>query len=132
MWDIRKRIKTRLEHWSRGNFDMLVEDTVCASISLINIERQSMTDEHITKTYTRLAIQGKLRQAVRFVIKRKGSGVLTGDVIDVKSGERVLDVLISKHPLAVIPDAEILEDYAYVPALVPLDISCDTIEKVTK
>ena len=54
--DIRKRIETRLEQWSRGKYNMLVEDTVRASMSLINSKRCSMTDEHIAKTYTRLVI----------------------------------------------------------------------------
>ena len=55
-----------------------------------------------------------------------------GDTIDAKSGEQVLDVLISKHLPAVIPEVGFLEDYSTFPTRVLLDISCDTIEKVAK
>ena len=60
-----------------------------------------MTDKHIAKTYTYLPTQGKLRQLVWFVTEREGGGVLMGNEINNKSGNRVLGVLISKHPLAV-------------------------------
>ena len=68
--DIQSRIENRLEAWAQNKFDMLVQDTSRTSISLISTTRRSMTDEHISKTYTRLVLQGKLRSAVRFVTDR--------------------------------------------------------------
>ena len=72
--DIRSRIETRLKSWSQGDFEMLVEDTVRTSISLISKARRKMTDEQMSKTYTRLVLEGKLRQAVRFITQRDQGG----------------------------------------------------------
>ena len=60
-----------------------------------------MTNERIAKTYTYLATQDKLRQLVWLVTEWEGGGVLMGNEINNKSGNRVPGVLISKHPLAV-------------------------------
>ena len=54
------------------------------------------------------------------------------DDIDSKSGLPVLDVLKSKHPEAVIPQPETLEDYDTVPSFTPLDITACTIESVAR
>ena len=72
--DIRKRIETRLQSWSHGDYEMLVEDTVRTSLSLITKARKGMTDEQMSKTYTRLVVEGKLRQAVRFITQRDQVG----------------------------------------------------------
>ena len=125
--DIRRRIEARLQEWSAGRFDMLVQDTVRTSKSLISRTRRQMTDEQISKTYTSLVLQGKLRQAVRFVTARDRGGILQGDDIDVKSGLPVKEVLASKHPDARTPDITALEEYDVVPDLVPLDITGDTV-----
>ena len=55
---------------------------------------------------------------------------MNGTDIDEKTGTRVLDVLHSKHPEAVIPDADVLEEYAVVPEMKDLDVTCDTVTKV--
>ena len=111
---------------------MLVEDTVRTSISLISKIRRKMTDEQMSKTYTRLVLEGKLRQAVRFITQRDQGGVLQMDDLDSKSGLPVLEVLQSKHPDAIIPPPEALEDYASVPSFVPLDITPCTVEGVAR
>ena len=86
-----------------------------------------MTDEQMSKTYTRLVLEGKLRQAVRFITQRDQGGVLQIDALDSKSGLPVLDVLKSKHPKAVIPPPEVLEEYEKIPSFVPLDITATTV-----
>ena len=54
------------------------------------------------------------------------------DDLDAKSGLPVLDVLKSKHPEAIIPPTEVLEDYESVPSFVPLDITACTVESVAR
>ena len=91
-----------------------------------------MTDEQMSKTYTRLVLEGKLRQAVRFITQRDQGGVLQMAALDSKSGLPVLDVLKSKHPDAVIPPPEVLEEYESIPSFVPLDITATTVEGVAR
>ena len=54
------------------------------------------------------------------------------DDLDSKTGLPVLEVLQSKHPDAVIPSPEVLEDYASVPSFVILDITACTVEGVAR
>ena len=128
--DIRRRVETRLAQWREGKFTMLVEDTVRTSRGLITRLKRGMTEEAVAKTFTAMVLKGKIRAAVRFATLRGEGGVLNGSDIDKKSGTRVLDVLHSKHPEAVIPDAAVLEEYAVVPAMKDLDVTCDTVTKV--
>ena len=130
--DIRRRIENRLEAWAQNKFDMLVQDTVRTSKSLISRKKRGMSEEQVSKTYTRLVLQGKLRSAVRFVTERDQGGLLDGDDIDVKSGLPVHQVLESKHPDAMIPEIGALEHYDSVPEMLDLDVTCDTVETVSK
>ena len=49
-----------------------------------------------------MVIEGKLRQAMRWVSNRDGRGVLHPDDVDSKSGKTVVEVLESKHPACMI------------------------------
>ena len=131
--DIRRRIATRLRDWKLGKFDMLVQDTVRTSISLIQKLTRGETEAQQVKTFTRMVLQGKIRQAVRFVTERGLGGALKAeDVVANKDGTEttVEEVLKSKHPEAVEPGVGVLEEYPEVPELVTLDVTADTVAKV--
>ena len=131
--DIRRRIETRLRDWKLGKFDMLVQDTVRTSISLIQKLTRGETEAQQVKTFTRMVLQGKIRQAVRFVTERGLGGALKAeDVVANKDGTEttVEEVLKSKHPEAVEPGVGVLEEYPEVPELVTLDVTADTVAKV--
>ena len=128
--DIRRRIETRLQQWSEGKIDMLVQDTVRTSRAMVATIRRGMSEETIAKTFTSMVLKGKIRQAVRFATLRGEGGVLKATDIDPKSGKPVLEVLDSKHPKAVIPPVEELEEYDEVPAMMELDITSDTVTQV--
>ena len=74
-----------------------------------------MSDEKVEKTFESLVLKGKIRSAVRFATMRGKGGVLAPDATDEKTGLTVLEVLKGKHPEAIIPDAEVLEEYPEVP-----------------
>ena len=86
-----------------------------------------MSDEKVAKTFESLVLKGKIRSAVRFATMRDKGGVLAPDATDEKTGLTVLEVLKGKHPEAIIPDAEVLEEYPEVPDMVPLDTTSDTV-----
>ena len=58
------------------------------------------TAEHRAQAFHSLVIRGKLRMAVRWITELETGGVLeTGDRCT-KTGDRVMEVLRSKHPEA--------------------------------
>ena len=128
--DIRRRVETRLRLWREGRFNMLVQDTVRTSRTMISSIRRGMSDETIAKTFTSMVLKGKIRAAVRFATLRGEGGVLKATDVDSKTGKPVLEVLQSKHPPAVIPPVEELEDYEVVPDMLELDITADTVTEV--
>ena len=89
-----------------------------------------MSDEKVAKTFESLVLKGKIRSAVRFATMRDKGGFLAPDATDEKTGLTVLEVLKGKHPEAIIPDAEVLEEYSEVPDMVPLDTTSDTVTEV--
>jgi hypothetical protein len=69
-------------------------------------------------------LSGKVRGAVRFATDREAGGPLSPDGTDSKTGNTVIDVLRSKHPLIRVTnleDAEVkcFEGYPYTPCSVP-------------
>ena len=128
--DIWRRVETRLRQWQEEKSLMLVEDTIRTSRGLISHMRRSMSDEAIAKSFTTMVLKGKIRQAVRFATLRGEGGVLKGSDVDSKTGKTVLEVLHSKHPEAVAPDATVLEDYDILPEMMELDVTSETVTEV--
>ena len=60
-------------------------------------------DNSIARKYHSIVIEGKLRQAMRWVTNPDGGGVLHPDDVDQKSGKTVAEVLKSEHPACMIP-----------------------------
>ena len=73
---IRRRIRTRIEHWKEEKDKMLMEDIVKTSLSLL--------DQEIARTYNRMVLQGKLRQAVHWITQRHKGWILYLDDINIK------------------------------------------------
>ena len=116
--DIRRRIEGRLRDWREKKYDMLVQDTVRTSLSLIQDIKGGMTEEQIGKRFTKMVLEGKIRQAVRFVTERRQGGALSADDrVKGKDGTEstVLEVLLSKHPDSVEPEDEVFEEYPVTP-----------------
>ena len=97
---IRRRIEKRLDAWEEGKHVMLVEDTLCTCAEYLTVARRKETAEHRAQAFHSLVIRGKLRMAVRWITELETGGVLeTGDRCT-KTGDRVMEVLRSKHPEA--------------------------------
>ena len=127
--DIRARIQWRLKEWKAGKYDMLVQDTVRTSIGLMDDTRRGQMEAQISKTFTRMVLQGKIRHAVRFATERGQGGALAPqDKVASKDGTEstVLEVLTSKYPEAVHPKEEDIEEYSLVPEMVTLDITAES------
>ena len=63
-----------MKEWNAGKYDILVQDTVRTSMGLMDGIRRGQTEEQISKTFTKMVLQGKIRQAVRFVTERGQGG----------------------------------------------------------
>ena len=61
-------------------------------------------DDSIARKCHSMVIEGKLRQAMRWVTNRDGGGVLHPDNVDQKGGKTVAEVLELKHPACMIPN----------------------------
>ena len=110
---------------------MLVGDTLRSCKEYLNAVRREETVEHRAQTYHSLVLHGKLRSVVRWITERYTGRVLQpGDRCE-KTGDRVLEVLRSKHPEAQTPTAASLTTYTGCPPeLTPVDITDDTVTAV--
>ena len=112
---------------------MLIQDTFRTSIALVQKITRGETETNQVKTFTRMVLQGKIRQAVRFVTERGQGGALAAeDMVQNKDGTEssVDEILISKHPDAIIPEVGVLEEYTETPEFVTLDVTDETVTKV--
>ena len=75
-----------MKEWKAGNFDMLIQETVRTSLGLLSDIRQGQSDEQISKTFTRMVLQGKIRQAVRFATERGMGGGFEARRRSIKQG----------------------------------------------
>ena len=92
-------------------------------------------DDSIARRYHSMVIEGKLREAVRWVTNRDGGGVLHPDDVDQKSGKTVAEVLESKHPACMIPDLgqegwASFEEYEERLNSVPVDCDQEIVQRV--
>ena len=75
--------------------------------------------------------RGKLLAAVRWITERELGGVLQPGYWCTKTGERVMELLHTKHPESQTPTAASLESYPNrLPELSPVDITDDTVTAV--
>ena len=76
-------------------------------------------------------LRGKLRTAVRWITERETGGVLQPSERCTETGERVMEVLRTKHPEARAPTAASLDPHPHRPSdLVPVEITDDTVTAV--
>ena len=128
---IQQPVKRRIIDWHADQYRMIIEDTTRTIHAMVSKVARRMSEEAISKTFTSLVLKGKIRTAVRFVTLRGAGGVLSPDNIDAKSGQPVVDVLLEKHPVPIIPAVEVLKHYNVVPEFVPINITEDTVEQVS-
>jgi hypothetical protein len=131
--DIRKIIKRRLNMWKDGLFEtLLYEAERCDSYVKTHVARHPKKDtsEHETRMFTRLMLQGKVREAMRWISSNeKGGGVLSPNLF-INDGKTVFDVLQEKHPEPHIPHPDSLFDVQAgdLPPLIDVEITSKHVE----
>ena len=110
---------------------MLVEDTLCTCAQYLTIARREESKEHRAQTYHSLVLQWKLQTAVRWIKERETGGILQTRERCTKTGERVMEVLRTKHLEARPPTAASLDSYPdRPPEIVSVDITDDMVTAV--
>lgn len=129
---IRQRISQRMDLWEKGHWEALVEDTVRTNLRLRANSTENTDEETVRRVYCRLLLQGKVREAVRFLSGRIKGGVLQPNDIDTKSGLPVIDVLMEKHPSPGNATTTALLEYETTPPMLPLVCTADLVAEVAK
>ena len=129
--DIYQKVERRIVEWRKGWYQMMAEDTTRTRIAMISKVARVMSEETISKTFSSLVLKGKIRTAARFVTLQGAGDVLSSDDTNPKSERLVTNVFWQKHPAPIVPTVQVLEHYKFVPELVPLDVTKDTIEKIS-
>ena len=97
----------------------------------LNAARREETADHRAQTYHSLVLRGKLRMAVRWITDRETGRFLQPGDRCTKMGDRVMEVLRSKHPEAQTPTVASLDLYPDRPSkLTPVDITDYTVTVV--
>ena len=128
---IRRRIEKRLDAWGEGKHAMLVEDTMQSCEEYLTVAQRGETAEHRAQTYQSLVLRGKLRTEVRWITETETARVIQPGDKCKKMGDRVMEVLRTKHPEARTPTAASLDSYLGRPLeLTPVDITKDMLTAV--
>ena len=131
--DIIKRITKRMDLWEAKKHSTLINDTLRSNLTLQKPRKKSNEPaDHTEKVFARLLLQGKLRQAVRWVTGREKGGVLHPTDIDAKTGKPVAEVLESKHPVPMDTKSEDLQGFETVPEMLDIEITEETVFAVAK
>ena len=102
--DIRILLKRRLQMWTNGFFENLCDEAERCDKKLPKSSGK-MSEDQEEKIFSALILQGRLREAVRFITDRQGGGAMAPEDDAVKPfGKSVLEVLIDKHPEQRIPE----------------------------
>ena len=112
---------------------MLVGDTLRSCEDYLTDARREETADHQAQTYHSLVLRGKLRSAVQWITERETGEVHHPGKRCTKTGDRVLEVLRTKHPEARTPTAASLDSYTgHPPELTLVDITDDTVRRCPK
>jgi hypothetical protein len=122
--NIKRRVERRLQLWTDGHYDALVQDIIGEAMRGAGSGRGTADKDIIARKYNSMVLDGKLRAAVRFATNRGGGGVLLPQDSCTKTGRPVMEVLRSQHPDTRIPDLEdphciAFEQYDEVPVEIP-------------
>ena len=128
--DIKRLIKRRLKMWKDDLLEELIQEAEACDRKL-PMGVTKMSDEEAILVFSRMVLQGKIREALRFITNTSESGGLLQPDDDAGKGKTVQEVLESKHPpqSEAVPEAFIVAD---LPTLVDVDVTESHIVKAAK
>ncbi|CAB0001695.1 unnamed protein product [Nesidiocoris tenuis] len=117
--------------WEQGAYDELLQEAQrCDRQLKRTVEKED--DDHDARVFTRLVLQGRLRDATRWITGRANvGGVLQLEDV-MPNGATVLDTLRDKHPLQFKPPRESIITANPLPLMVDVDVTANLIEKVAR
>jgi hypothetical protein len=137
--DVRRLLNRRLRLWREGHFDELLQEAVRCDMQLRRaIDKRTRTpiDEVVHRVFTRLMLQGKVREAVRWITNRESGGILSPDdhLCSEGNSKSVLELLREKHPHPQEPNEEVLRGIrdSQLPLQVEIDVTASHVEHVAR
>lgn len=133
--DIRKLIKRRLQMWNDGHFDALLSEAERCDIYFQQPAKRAqkkVPSDHEMKVFTRLMLQGKVKDAMKWISEKGKGGVLEpSHVFDINGEEKtVFEILKEKHPepQPLSTDRLLQMEADKLPLLVDVDITATHVE----
>eukprot|EP00957_Ditylum_brightwellii_P039239 2968836-Ditylum_brightwellii.AAC.1 len=114
-----------------GDFAALVEDTIKTNQQQQLTGQRQESKEHVRWVYTRMLLQGKLPQTVRWVTGHDKGALLLPTNVNSKTGSLVSDVLLNKHPVPSQSSKEALQSYDKLPLFIDINVTVDTVKRVS-
>ena len=134
--DIRRLILRRLKLWSEKRFVDLISEAEMCDKKLPN-NQGKITDEKAVAIFTRLLLNGKIREATRFITETQESGgvMMPHEEAIKPAGKTVLEVLEMKHPDQAEPHSDAFVACDELPVLIDVIVTeshvCKTAHKLS-
>jgi hypothetical protein len=130
--DIRRCVIRRIKLWEEDKLEELIQEAELCERKLGKSMGENMSDDTADKVFNTLILQGKIREATRFITQRgEKTAILKPDDDDGK-GNKVIDVLKSKHPAQAEANPEAFLECDKLPSLLDVDITASHVEKIAK
>ena len=130
--DIRILLKRRMRMWQDGLFRELIKEAEDCDRKLPQSSGK-MSEDQEAKIFSSLILQGRMREAVRFITERQGGGVMSPDEDAGKpAGKNVFEVLESKHPQQRVPNEEDFICCEDLPPFIDIEVTNSHVEQAAK
>ncbi len=131
--NIKCRVECRLQLWTDGHYDALVQDIIGEAMRGAGSSRGMADKDIIARKYNSMVLDGKLRAAVRFATDRGGGRVLLPQDLCTKIGRPVMEVLRLQHRDTRIPNLKdphciAFEQYDEVPVEILMDCTTEDLK----
>ena len=123
--------------YRESSFDLLLQEAERCDRALKRPKKidRLHEEDHLIKIFTKLMLQGKVRDAVKWVTGRCSCGVLDPhEILDVAGRPMtVLEVLQTKHPACTFPDlSQMVKFPTELPLLADIEITGSHIERAVR
>ena len=126
--DIRRLLKRRMQMWKDDLLEELIQEAeLCDKKMPKSVSK--MSEEKAIKVFSGMILQGKIRQALRFITDRSETGGILSPDDDAGKGKTVQEILQSKHPEQKAPDPEAFLACDELPVLIDIDVTGEHVLK---